>query len=251
MFSIVIPMFNASETILKTLESCTNQSFLPKEIILIDDRSSDDSYAVVQKWKANYSGELEIIIESLEKNSGPSKARNRGWELASGEYIAFLDADDFFTDNKLDKIKDILNTNKEIVLLGHSYGMDTKVQDESNSLKHLHTIDFLMKNHFTTSAVIVQKKIKERFDETMRYTEDQDLFLRVTQKYNRTYALGQTLVLRTRAMNEVGGLSGNLWEMRKGEIEMYRKYCKRNKSMLLFPLFASFSLSKHFIKMIK
>ena len=103
----------------------------------------------------------------------------------------------------------------------------------------------------TTSAVVIRQNIEERFDETMRYTEDQDLFLRLTQRYNKTYYLKEELVLRERDMNAAGGLSGNLWAMRSGEIKMYRKFCKAQGLMVLFPLFLGYSLAKHLLKSLK
>ena len=250
-FSIVIPLFNASNTILNALLFCKEQSFLPKEIIIVDDCSSDDSFKKVAKWKEAYCGDIKIIIEKLSRNSGPSKARNRGWELATGEYVVFLDADDRFEDNKLEVIHDFLSEYPHIVLLGHQYGFLGQTYVRSGTIRKLGKNNFLKKNYFTTSAVIVKRDIKERFDESMRYTEDQDLFLRVTQKYNETYMLESVLVLREREMNEKGGLSGNLWAMRKGEIKMYRKYCQGNNSILLFPFFLLYSLLKHSVKMIK
>jgi len=249
-FSIVIPMFNASEYIVKTLESCVEQSYLPKEIIVVDDRSSDNSVAVLQEWKENYEGTVEIVLKCLEVNSGPSKARNRGWDLASGEYVAFLDADDRFLDNKLEVIHRILEDNKEIVLLGHGYSLAEQEQNTRSNLKKISTKDLLLKNLTTTPSVIVKRNIEERFDENMRYTEDHDLWLRITQKYDETYFLDTVLTIIDRPVRAEGGQSSNLWAMRKGEILMYKKFCKTNGVMILFPLFAAYSLLKHLIKSI-
>ena len=251
MFSIIIPMFNASDTIEKTLDSCVNQNSAPKEIIIIDDCSTDNSILVVKQWRKSYTGSIDIMLEKLEKNSGPAKARNRGWYLATSAYVAFLDADDHFVPEKLATVHKVLDDKKDVILLGHNYTIGSVYEQSSEGLEQLYTKDFLKKNYFTTSAVVVKREIEERFDETMRYTEDQDLFLRLTQKYDKTYYLKQVLVLRDRGMNEEGGLSGNLWAMRKGEIKMYYKYCKSTRTMLLLPLFASFSLSKHVLKMMK
>lgn len=250
-FSIVIPMFNASEYIVKTLESCVEQSYLPKEIIVVDDRSSDNSVAVLQEWKENYEGTVEIVLKCLEVNSGPSKARNRGWDLARGEYVAFLDADDRFVSKKLETIAEVLHEHREIVLLGHGYALVDQKKNDTSNLEKVSTEDLLLKNLTTTPSVIVKRNIEERFDESMRYTEDHDLWLRITQKYDETYFLDTVLTIIDRPVRAEGGQSSNLWAMRKGEIFMYEKYCKTNKKMLLFPLFAVFSLSKHFIKMIK
>ena len=251
MFSVVIPMFNASQHIVKTLESCIEQTYLPQEIIVVDDCSSDDSYALVQKWIEQYSGEIEVVLEGLERNSGPSKARNVGWDLANAEYVAFLDADDRFISKKLETIAEVLHEQKEIVLLGHAYALVDQKKNDTSNLEKISTKDLLLKNLTTTPSVIVKRNIEERFDESMRYTEDHDLWLRITQKYDETYFLDTVLTIIDRPVRAEGGQSSNLWAMRKGEIQMYRKYCKANKMMILFPLFATFSLSKHFIKMIK
>jgi len=250
-FSVVIPMFNSSTHIVKTLESCASQTYLPKEIIVVDDCSSDDSVAIVQHWKENYRGEIEMILKQLEVNSGPSKARNRGWGLASGEYVAFLDADDRFVSEKLERIASVLKNNEEIVLLGHAYTLEETIPNDTMKLQKVTTRDLLVKNLTTTPSVIVKRKLEERFDENMRYTEDHDLWLRITQKYDQTYFLDTVLTVIDRPVRTKGGQSANLWAMRKGEIEMYRKYCKTNKSMLLFPLYAVYSLSKHMLKMLK
>ena len=251
MISIVIPMFNASEFIGRTIGSCLSQTYLPKEIILVDDCSTDDSVKVVSKYIEEYEGSVKIILEVLANNSGPSKVRNRAWNLASERYVSFLDADDRFLPEKLEVMHSFLERENTVVLLGHEYGIDKIDESSESEYIELGVKDFLKKNYFTTSAVIVKREIEERFDETMRYTEDQDLFLRVTQKYNKTYYLNQELVLRDREMNEEGGLSGNRWAMRKGEMKMYYKYCKSNSIMILFPLFAAYSLSKHTLKMLK
>ena len=250
-FSIVIPMFNASKTIKKTLDSCLTQIYSPKEIIIVDDCSADDSMQVVRQWKKNYNGDIKIVLEKQEPNAGPSKARNRGWELASGEYISFLDADDYFVPEKLAEIHHVLLENKDIILLGHNYTLENKEVKSSDSLNHILTKNLLLKNLTTTPSVIVKREILERFDENMHYTEDHDLWLRITEQYDKTYFLDRVLTTIGRPVRSEGGQSANLWAMRKGEIIMYKKFCKRNSIMLLFPLFAIFSLSKHVLKMLK
>jgi len=251
MFSVVIPMFNASGHIVKALESCTQQTLLPKEIIIVDDCSSDDSYAVVEIWKESYRGEVIVILKRLEVNSGPSKARNVGWDLASGEYVAFLDADDTFMLNKLEFLQEILAKNKEIVLLGHGYATVDADVNKTLELKQISTLDLLKKNLTATPAIVIKREIEEHFDESMRYTEDHDLWLRVTQKYNQTVYADKVLTMIDRPVRSKGGQSANLWEMRKGELRMYKKYCKTNGIILLYPIFVLFSLTKHSMKWLK
>ncbi len=250
-FSVIIPMFNASHTIVKTLDSCLEQTLLPKEIIIVDDCSSDDSIEKVEQWREAYGGDVKVMIASLSENSGPSKARNRGWDLANGEYIAFLDADDRFLPKKLEKVGDVFVQNSNIVLLGHGYSVDDESITESAALKKVSVKALLFKNLTTTPSVIVKREIKERFDESMRYTEDHDLWLRITQRYDETYFLETVLTIIGRPVRAKGGQSDNLWAMRKGEIKMYRKYCQDNSRIFLFPFFLLYSLAKHSVKMIK
>ncbi len=250
-FSIVIPMFNASKTIRRALDSCVSQCYPPLEIIVVDDDSSDESDRIVEQYRTSYTGPIVIKLMRLEHNSGPSKARNIGWDIAKGSYISFLDADDYFTISKLSEIADLITKKNSRILIGHYYGVDKEEKSSHVHIQKLHTLDFVTRNILTTSAVTVKKEVRERFDASMRYTEDHDLFLRITQKYNNTCVINKILVYRDRNMNSDGGLSSNLWAMRKGEIKMYYKFCKTNNLMIVFPIFFGYSLAKHIVKSFK
>ena len=249
--SIVIPMFNNAGTIIGSLDSCLKQTVLPKEIVVIDDVSSDNSYSLVCKWRDDYDGTVRIVVEQLSVNSGPSKARNIGWNIATRDYVAFLDADDSFTSEKLATVVPILRYNPAIVLLGHASAVKGEGKTLSGELNKVSVANILKKNLFATPAVVVKRSITERFDETMRYTEDHDLWLRVTQTYDETYYLDRVLTLIDRPVRSEGGQSANLWAMRSGEIKMYKKFCRANGLMVLFPLFLGYSLLKHLIKLLK
>jgi len=157
--------------------------------------------------------------------------------------------DTAFIVDKLEKIEIILRENNDIVLLGHdAYVGDVVEKDTSMMLKKLRVRDFLKRNPFTTPSVIVKRKTPERFDEKMRYTEDHDLWLRITQKYQQSYYLDEKLTVIDRPVRSKGGQSANLWAMRKGELLMYNKFCHQHKLLYLLPIFYLFSLSKHLYK---
>lgn len=83
--SVIIPAYNASKTIAKTIEACLCQSCLPFEVIVVDDGSCDDTAQIVQKFKSvNY---------VFQDNAGPAAARNRGAKAAQGEILLFTDSD--------------------------------------------------------------------------------------------------------------------------------------------------------------
>ena len=249
--SIVIPVYNNEKTILETLKSCINQSCQPKEIVIIDDASMDDTADMIQNWKREYRGEIKLIYHRLETNRGPSFARNFGWNLSSGKYISFLDADDRFEPDKLETIAGIFEENADIILLAHNHRIDDKPEAENRiGISKVSVRALLIKNRFATSSVTLLRSIPERFDETMRYTEDHDLWLRVTGRYEKSFYVEKKLTVIGRRINSQGGQSGSLWKMRKGEMKMYRKYCRYGRKPLLFPLIL-FSLGKHTIKILK
>ena len=92
--SVIIPMYNVESYVGECLESVLKQTFQDFEVIVVDDCSTDDSVKIVEEYAPKFDGRLRLF--SMEKNTGtPGKPRNKGIELAHGEYIQFLDADDF------------------------------------------------------------------------------------------------------------------------------------------------------------
>jgi glycosyltransferase involved in cell wall biosynthesis len=97
--SVVIPVFNAQDWISETLRSVLAQTYKNIELIIIDDGSTDSTPAIVKTLLASSSLPGYVICQ---KNRGPSAARNRGWNAASGQWIQFLDADDVLAPQKIE-----------------------------------------------------------------------------------------------------------------------------------------------------
>ena len=98
LISVLIPMYNSARYIREALESVVAQTYRPVEIIVVDDGSTDGGGAIVAEFAAEFGVALRC---ELQEQSGASAARNRAVELATGEFLAFLDADDCFRPNKL------------------------------------------------------------------------------------------------------------------------------------------------------
>lgn len=92
MISVIIPCYNAADTIVRTLESVEEQTFKDYEVVLIDDGSLDNTKNIV----TNYIKEKDNYVFLKQENKGVSTARNYGLNNAKGKYIAFLDADDVY-----------------------------------------------------------------------------------------------------------------------------------------------------------
>ena len=94
--SIILPVFNGEKFIKKAIESVLNQSLNDFELIVINDGSTDSTADIINSFKDN---RIRIINQS---NKGPGQARNNGLKIASGDYIMFLDADDWFCEDALE-----------------------------------------------------------------------------------------------------------------------------------------------------
>ncbi len=93
--SVIVPIYNAEKYLNKCLESIIGQTYKNLEIILVDDGSSDNSPTICDAW-AQIDSRIRVIHK---KNGGVSSARNAGIDLAQGDYIGFVDADDWIEPN--------------------------------------------------------------------------------------------------------------------------------------------------------
>jgi len=247
-FSVVIPAYNAAQTIVKAVESCLQQSYAPHEIIVVDDGSTDETEQLLGERFGD-----KIIYTRLYKNLGPSFARNKGMDLATGNYIAFLDADDVWHADKLLVAKSILEANTGIKFLYHLFtqeDLSTKKLPEGATIYKLPFIKLLNGNVIGTPCVVLANDKSFRFETEMRYMEDYDLWLRIGYR-NKIYFINLPLTQIGRPVLSKGGQSGNKWKMRKGELKAYTRLAKLNPLfILLLPILYVYSLSKHIYKAI-
>ena len=101
--SVIIPMYNAEKYLPVCLESILNQTFTDFELLVVDDCSTDSSYAIAESYLEKFGGRLKII--SLPENTGSGAVpRNVGLDLSRGKYVYFIDNDDFIVDNALETL---------------------------------------------------------------------------------------------------------------------------------------------------
>ena len=112
--SIIIPVYNVERYLPKCLDSVINQTLRDIEIICIDDCSTDGSYEILQEYASK---DDRIIVLKQETNQGQGVARNRGIDIAKGEYIGFVDPDDWIELDMYEKMyNQAKNLNSEIVI---------------------------------------------------------------------------------------------------------------------------------------
>ena len=248
-FSVIIPTYNAAQTIARAIDSVLAQSYPNYEIIVVDDASTDNTREILE---SNYTLNIRLIQKVT--NGGGSVARNTGMDVATGDYIAFLDADDAWHKDKLMLVKTILESRPEIRLLYHPYtfeDINKKQLPENIVVYRLPFIKLLPANIIATPCTVIRNDPAFRFEPGMRYTEDYDLWLRIGYKY-KLYFINIPLTQLFRPINSEGGVSANKWKMRKGEMRAYRRLVKLNPLFLpLLPVLLLSSIGKHIYKKFK
>jgi len=241
--SVVIPAYNAANSIGKAIASCMRQTLQPYQVIVVDDASNDNTSEVVMQHTG-------VFLITLDKNSGPSTARNEGWRAATGDIIAFLDADDEWHNEKLATIHKVFSQNSEVQFLGHPYTLShahKPVQAAIEIQKKSYTA-ILLRNSFQPSCIAVRNTLPLRFDESYRYCEDHELAIRVAHKYS-CHWLDVPLTILGRPQLSAGGASANQWKMRKGELRLYTSIYKHNIFYTAFiPLLWIYSLGKMLLR---
>lgn len=127
--SVIIPVYNSAKTIQQTIESVLMQDYLDKEIIIVDDGSTDDIKSILEKYKSK----IQYIYQ---ENSGVSFARNTGLANSKGEYIQFLDADDLLAEGKISKqVNALVKHNADV-----AYGDWAKFTESNSKYKELEVV---------------------------------------------------------------------------------------------------------------
>jgi len=201
-FSVIIPLYNKEKYIQDTLKSVLNQQYQNFEIIIVDDGSTDNSLEQVKNIS-----DYRIRIFS-QKNLGPSKARNRGIKESKGDYIALLDADDYWFPNHLTEFqRSIALKAKESVFCNNykiQFSKENQYQPKFSDLQIKENTIYLV-NYFksslvnsivTSSTVCLRKNIFDNiiYDEKIKSGQDTDLWLRLGLKFNIVFNSNVTAI---------------------------------------------------------
>ena len=124
MVSVIIPVYQVSDYVVRCLGSVMSQTYSDIECIIVDDATLDDSIEKCEKIIKDYDGPIQFRIHHHEKNRGLSAARNTGIDAASGEYIFFLDADDEITPDCIEKLASKVMEDDSIEMVQGSFIKD-------------------------------------------------------------------------------------------------------------------------------
>lgn len=187
--SIIIPCFNSEQWIEKAIDSCLNQTYQHLEIIVVDDGSTDNSLDIIKTFGARIKWETGI-------NRGSNYARNRGFELSSGTYIQYLDADDYLLPEKIEQqVGYLLESDADLVYsdqLLEQYSSDEILCNKEVKVcgPHEDILEFLLSFEYfiqTANPLIKREAIarSDGWDESLKAAQDIDFFLELAMNGNK------------------------------------------------------------------
>ena len=188
MISIFIPVHNGAKYIKTAIDSCFAQTYSDFEIIVVDDGSTDETKSIVEKENVRY---------FYQENTGVSSARNLGIEKARGEWIAFLDSDDFFSHDKLEKQMKVVEKDNTLDVVFCLYHNFTALDRKNFSKPQLRL--FWEKHLCVLVSALIRKSLFSRiglFDTKYCYGEDTDFIARLFIYHIKTYTLPEHLYYR-------------------------------------------------------
>ncbi|WMI65925.1 glycosyltransferase family A protein [Aestuariibaculum sp. YM273] len=239
-FSVVIPLYNKENYIKDTLNSVINQSFTDFEVIIVNDGSTDSS---LSKAKEISDKRFKIVNQ---ENSGASKARNKGIELASSSYIVLLDADDTWYDNHLSELKKLIDLFPKAGLYCNNYELKFNKQITKAAIFNFNftkipliVSDFFKSSIINTVAIIGSVAFTKNsfiklggFNSELEIAEDLDLWVRFALNYEIVFNPVITMsynkhVKESLSKNEINSTRYNF-------VNYYKKDEIKNNSLKLY-----------------
>lgn len=231
LISIITPNYNSEKYIKDTIQSVINQTYSDWEWFIIDDGSSDSSLEKIRSFK-----DERIKLIELNENLGAARARNEGIKRASGRYITFIDSDDLWDSEFLEKSILFLQQNNEEIVYSSYRRVDENLQPLLKDFIAEDNITFkrLLRNcpmPMLTSIYDTKRigKVLIPIDKSVSKREDYALWLTILQKIPHVRAIKETYATyRIRK----DSFSRNKWSMAKGQFLVYYYFLK-------FPLYKS------------
>lgn len=242
MVSIITPVYNRQEFLDECVQSILKQTFTDWELILVDDCSTDASVQMINNY---VSLDNRIKAHFFNKNVGAGVARNKGIELSTGRFIAFLDSDDYWHIEKL-KMQIEFMLQKQIDF-SYTYSIKLDKNDDDSKVllppKSVSSFALIFNNYIKTpTAIYDTKRIGKIFMPNYRKRQDWGLWFNILEKTKKAYCLSVPLAY-FRTSND--SLSKNKIKLLKENFKFYRTHLNKNilASFLLMILFLFVHLS--------
>ncbi|WP_370559863.1 glycosyltransferase family 2 protein [Edwardsiella tarda] len=245
--SVIIPTFNSENTICDAVESVLSQSYKNIEIIITDDNSSDKTVSICERYAKN---DNRVKIFTSKKNDGAGISRNNSIKNANGRFIAFLDSDDIWHKDKLEKqISFMLTHNYAFTYTGYQ-----KISSSGELLSEIHPINRVNYSELLKSnvigcltAVYDTSALGKMYMPTIRKRQDMALWLSILEKIDFAYCLNGVYAYYREGSNT---LSSNKFKIIFSQWDFYRKYLRFGiiKSSYYFFHYLMKAFIKHKVK---
>ena len=253
---VIIPCYNASLTLEKSVDSIINQTVHPEEVILINDCSDDQdktNIAIKSSLKKLKNEKIQTQIIINKSNLGPGASRNKAWDITHSKYIAFLDSDDTWKSNKLEIQYKIMVKNNidcschktHYVSNDHKTSFSQLKKMNNISLKKISLTKMFFKNQVQTRTVMLKNFKDFRFNEKLRYSEDLDLWIRILSNNYNIFYFDYELAVSDELSNKHQGLSSHFLAFQISElIVLFQNGTKSFLTFILLVFILIFSLIK-------
>ena len=241
--SIISPIYNSEKYLDQMILSVKNQTFTNWELILIDDKSTDNTWKKIKKYESS-----KIKIIKNKKNFGAGISRNIGTKLSRGRYITFLDSDDYWDKNFLKKTLNFIKKNNYDFVFTSYYWTDEKGSNMGifNVPKRINYKEILKSNPISClTRMYDTKKLGKVFSPSLKIRQDYIFCLNILKKIDFAYGLDYPLAFRRLRPKS---LSYNKFISAKYQFFVYYNYEKFNIVKSFYYLFRWFiaGIMKHF-----
>ncbi|WP_417620167.1 glycosyltransferase family 2 protein [Oceanihabitans sediminis] len=229
--SIIIPTFNRAHLIGETLDSVLAQTYQNWECIVVDDGSTDGTDEVMAEYMAKDT-RFQYHHRPEDRLPGGNAARNYGFEVSKGEYINFLDSDDFFHPNKIElKVNMIINFKCDVVISEHTKHVDEFYCKKTNEPRVFKTSSFdvefiLSRNRILIGDPMIKRRLlnEVKFDEDLKRGQDHSFFIALFKNLIKYCLIDTKLYLINVTPNSITQRAGSgNREMSSTQITIHKK----------------------------
>ena len=221
MFSVIIPLFNKAPYIEKALQSVLEQTFTDYELIVVDDGSRDDSAAIAESVLLESSSDYKLIRQ---ENAGVSTARNNGVAHAKGDFLCFLDADDWWAPTFLERVRWLISEYPDAGIYGTNYYYVKNGRQrvcvttaETGYINYCKVYAEKLQMPLTSITVAIPRGLfveMNGFKPTLKLGEDFDLWIRIALR-NRVAFLNEPLAYYNQDANPAWRAIGHLTDPKR------------------------------------
>lgn len=219
--SVITPVYNGEKYVAETIKSVLEQTYKNFELVIVDDASTDDTVRIISEFKKKDS---RIRLIKLESNQGAAVARNTAIENSNGQFIAFLDSDDLWLPEKLEKQLNYMLDND----IAFSFTKYVRIKEDGTLTKNVSkapekvTYTDLMKHCVIgcLTVMINRNKVQDLQMENIRTRQDYALWLKITKTGLKAYGFPEVLA-KYRLGNK--SISSNKFKAAKMQWKVYRE----------------------------